>query len=57
MRYSFRNTGGTLVTVVADDENRARFLAMVKLHGPVPPPVLGIIRWTGTGLDLIAADA
>jgi hypothetical protein len=50
--WSFMNNAGNYVTVQAETEEKARELAMLKLHGPPSPfkhswhPE----KWTGIGL-------
>lgn len=58
-RYTFRSSSGAVITVAADNEAKARGLAMTKLHGRAPqwigrpPSLIGRNGWTGSGLGLM----
>ena len=54
MEYTFKNNIGLEVIVTADSEDEARAKAMTKLWGPAPDPDLGIKKYHGRGLDLVA---
>jgi hypothetical protein len=52
--YAFKNNAGVDVKVYADNEDRARELAMIELHGPMTAhdKLLFGPKWIGKGLYL-----